>query len=590
MFRVSLKTLLLVGMVTVALGSSALAQSGADGAVGDQIRLQQECELPTVPAGFTISQVNATPILGPAGLAFPPLGSPFGSLLYVADASFLGGTENILTLDPVTGSVAVFTSFAGAVDLEFGPGEAFGTDLYALDGIGAGSLSTVAPDGTVTPFAFALGGLSSPGDMEFDSLGGPFAGLLLITDDGSDELSSVDAGGVETVIANGATLASIEGLALGPGGPFGSDAFVGDSTFAGQGRVLTVTPGGAIAQFSDPGTVGSAFGMAFFKGSGDMFVADAGCDAIWRISGPFGQNLFVTDSNTNTILEVDSAGNVSTFASNFGGFGILGGDIIFASPTLAVPMDIKPGSCPNPLNVKSKGVLPVAVLGTADFDVTTIDVSSILLSRDGNGGGVAPIRWSYEDVATPFEGELCGCHELGPDGFMDLTLKFQTQDVVGAIGAVNDDEEVVLVLTGQLLDETPFDGADCIKILDKGGKIPDGGVDLTGEWASPLKVKGPNGKGWYKIRGKCWVVNVGDMPAGRFEAQVYYSPTGELDGNEVAILKKPKRIPKLLPGKNKRLKFNYKTDEYPSGTFFLVVDEVDAIDELDETNNVIPNP
>jgi hypothetical protein len=65
-------------------------------------------------------------------------------------------------------------------------------------------------------------------------------------------------------------------------------------------------------------------------------------------------------------------------------------------------VDIKPGSCPNPFNVKSKGVLPVAILGAEDFDVTMIDPSEILLSRDGIEEGVPPLRWSYEDVATPF--------------------------------------------------------------------------------------------------------------------------------------------------------------------------------------------
>src|SRR4030042_5245628 len=46
---------------------------------------------------------------------------------------------------------------------------------------------------------------------------------------------------------------------------------------------------------------------------------------------------------------------------------------------VAVAVDIKPGSCPNPMNVKSRGVLPVAILGTAEFDVTTIVPESIQL-------------------------------------------------------------------------------------------------------------------------------------------------------------------------------------------------------------------
>jgi hypothetical protein len=63
--------------------------------------------------------------------------------------------------------------------------------------------------------------------------------------------------------------------------------------------------------------------------------------------------------------------------------------------TYTVPFDIKPESCPNPLNTKSQGVLPVAILGTADFDVNTIDAASIRLA------GVAPVRSTVEDVATP---------------------------------------------------------------------------------------------------------------------------------------------------------------------------------------------
>ena len=47
---------------------------------------------------------------------------------------------------------------------------------------------------------------------------------------------------------------------------------------------------------------------------------------------------------------------------------------------VSVYVDIKPGGCPTPVNVGSKGVLPVAVLGTGDFDVSTIDPQSITLA------------------------------------------------------------------------------------------------------------------------------------------------------------------------------------------------------------------
>jgi len=142
----------------------------------------------------------------------------------------------------------------------------------------------------------------------------------------------------------------------------------------------------------------------------------------------------------------------------------------FAITSLACfPIDIKPQSCPNPLNVKKKGVLPVAILGTEDIDVTQIDPATIELE------GVAPLRWDWEDVATPFEPFLgkedCmeDCTTDGPDGWLDLTLKFDAQEVVAALGAVEDGECWVLTLTGNLLGGTPIEfGEDVIIIIKKG--------------------------------------------------------------------------------------------------------------------------
>lgn len=137
---------------------------------------------------------------------------------------------------------------------------------------------------------------------------------------------------------------------------------------------------------------------------------------------------------------------------------------------IEVPVDIKPQSCPNPLNVGSKGVLPVAILGTDDFDVTQVDVSTIQLE------GVSPLRWEYEDVATPYEpytGKESSddCTIEGPDLYMDLTLKFDLQEIVAALGDVEDGDVLVLQLTGNLLPDfggTPIVGEDVVVILKKG--------------------------------------------------------------------------------------------------------------------------
>jgi len=48
---------------------------------------------------------------------------------------------------------------------------------------------------------------------------------------------------------------------------------------------------------------------------------------------------------------------------------------------LQVAVDIKPGSSVNPLDLKSNGLIPVAILSTATFDATTVDASTLLRRR-----------------------------------------------------------------------------------------------------------------------------------------------------------------------------------------------------------------
>ena len=144
-------------------------------------------------------------------------------------------------------------------------------------------------------------------------------------------------------------------------------------------------------------------------------------------------------------------------------------------PTPDVPtevqvyVDIKPSSCPNPLNLKSGGVMPVAVLGTEDFDVTAIDVSTIQLNREGfEEAGVVPIRWCYEDVATPYEGtEECGCHDLNGDGYMDLTLKFDKKELIDTLRLSDKvGDTIPLTVTGVLNEDgTAIEGEDCVWVL-----------------------------------------------------------------------------------------------------------------------------
>jgi len=146
---------------------------------------------------------------------------------------------------------------------------------------------------------------------------------------------------------------------------------------------------------------------------------------------------------------------------------IITGDVVIVPPddddTITIYMDIKPGSCENSINVKSKGVLAVAILGTEDFDVTNIDPITVQLA------GVAALRSSIEDVSQPLNVE--DCEDYGVDGYADLKLKFDTQEIVAALGAdIGDGDLFELNLTGTLADDTQIEGADTVLILKKGKK------------------------------------------------------------------------------------------------------------------------
>jgi hypothetical protein len=80
-------------------------------------------------------------------------------------------------------------------------------------------------------------------------------------------------------------------------------------------------------------------------------------------------------------------------------------------------------------------VLPIAILGETDLDVTTIDPSSILLE------GFPPARWSIEDVSAFGECD-------GRDGYLDLVLKWDSDLINVALGNASKGDEFLSRMTG----------------------------------------------------------------------------------------------------------------------------------------------
>lgn len=84
-----------------------------------------------------------------------------------------------------------------------------------------------------------------------------------------------------------------------------------------------------------------------------------------------------------------------------------------------VKIDLKPGSNPNCVNPGNKGRVPVATYGTPDFDVSTIDPSTVVF------GGASALRCSAnKDVLM--EGPTS---VFTKDGITDLVCHFRTRDV-----------------------------------------------------------------------------------------------------------------------------------------------------------------
>ena len=141
--------------------------------------------------------------------------------------------------------------------------------------------------------------------------------------------------------------------------------------------------------------------------------------------------------------------------------------LISAVPSqIEVAVDIKPKNCPNRLNVRSRGVMKVAILGSEDFDATTVDPTTVKIE------GVSPLRWKLRDVATPFdsdnvEGDCRDCNREGRDGYLDLVVKFKKQDIVAALGETNDGDCRLLILTGETYEGATIVGDDVVLIQAK---------------------------------------------------------------------------------------------------------------------------
>jgi hypothetical protein len=133
----------------------------------------------------------------------------------------------------------------------------------------------------------------------------------------------------------------------------------------------------------------------------------------------------------------------------------LSGEItsLVRQPTVVISLDVRPGSDGNPVSASEQGLLPVAILGSNDLHVTTIDPSTLQLA-----GVNLALRGSAKRPHLAYILE-----DVNGDGFTDLVAFFGVPDLVSS-GALTT-STIALTITGALTDGTRIQGADSVRVV-----------------------------------------------------------------------------------------------------------------------------
>jgi hypothetical protein len=293
-----------------------------------------------------------------------------------------------------------------------------GTDVF---------VAKLDPTGTALVFGTYLGG--SGGDNS-----PPYGGGIAVDNSGDVFV---------TGLTNSTDFPNVKGVQAGSGG--GTDAFA-----------VKLNPSGASLSYS-----------TYLGGSGsENWPFMLSC-----IAADAAGNAYVTGNTSSTNFPTVNPAQ----ATNGGGADAFVAKI---SDVKTVSIDIKPGSGIDPINLANNGMIPVALFGSAGFDVTQVDVSSVVFA------GAHAANYSLQDI--------------NGDGIQDMILQFRTQEtnlkeVYGALLSAADTidngrleldvatrQAARLSLTGKTVTDDAFGGSDVADLFLTGKSLRDFLATLSG--------------------------------------------------------------------------------------------------------------
>jgi streptogramin lyase len=236
--------------------------------------------------------------------------------LYVGDVD-AGTVQKITPAGVVTTLVSSKSSIKDPIGLAAGRDGA----IYVADADG-GAVLKVAPDGGVAPLGKPATGSSPANFSTPTSVAVDAAGNAFVTNNGDNSILKVAPGSAATVFAGKtgtsgsadgagdvARFATPRGIAIDPAG----NLYVADE---GNSNIRKITPAGVVSTLA--GSAGQA-GSADGTGSAARFAAPR------ALTVDAAGNVFVADTDNNTIRKITPAGVVTTFAGRAGEAGATNG-------------------------------------------------------------------------------------------------------------------------------------------------------------------------------------------------------------------------------------------------------------------------